>query len=196
MWAVWREQTQVGKVFREIVITLVMAIVIFLLLQATVQSFIIVGSSMQPNFQDGERVLINKVVYRFDQPERGDVIIFHPGGDQESDYIKRIIGLPGEFVEIKDGVVCIHEEDGDVFTLAEPYIAEAARRDFTGSTIPEDEYFVLGDNRNNSNDSRNSSVGTIPKEDIIGKAWLLIWPPGEWGFIARYQLEQLASSAE
>jgi signal peptidase I len=196
MWAVWREQVQVRKVFREVVITLVLAIVIFLLLQATVQSFIIVGSSMQPNFQDGERVLINKVVYRFNQPERGDVIIFHPGGNQESDYIKRIIGLPGESVEIKEGVVYIHEGDGDVFTLAEPYIAEAARRDFTGSAIPEDEYFVLGDNRNNSNDSRNTSVGTVPKEDIIGKAWLLIWPPGEWGLIAQYQLEQLASSAE
>jgi signal peptidase I len=186
----------VRKVFREIVITLVLAIVIFLLLQATVQSFIIVGSSMQPNFQDGERILINKVVYRFNQPERGDVIIFHPGGDRESDYIKRIIGLPGESVEIKEGVVYIHEEDGDVFTLAEPYIAEAARRDFTGSAIPEDEYFVLGDNRNNSNDSRNSSVGTVPKEDIIGKAWLLIWPPAEWGVVDQYQLEQLASSAE
>jgi signal peptidase I len=184
------------KVFREIVITLVMAIVIFLLLQATVQSFIIVGSSMQPNFQDGERILINKVVYRFNQPERGDVIIFHPGGDQESDYIKRIIGLPGESVEIKEGVVYIHEEDGDVLTLAEPYIAEAVRRDFAGSAIPEDEYFVLGDNRNNSNDSRSASVGTVPKEDIIGKAWLLIWPPGEWGLIAHYQLEQLASSAD
>ncbi len=185
------------KIFREIALTLVMAIVIFLLLQATVQSFIIVGTSMQPNFQDGERILINKVVYRFDQPERGDVIIFHPGGDQEADYIKRIIGLPGESVEIKDGVVYIHEEDGNVFTLAEPYIAEAARRDFEGDTIPEDEYFVLGDNRNNSNDSRSPSVGTVPQEDIIGKAWLLIWPPGEWGLAAHYPLgEQLASSAE
>jgi len=182
---------------REILLTLIMAIVIFLLLQATVQSFVIVGSSMQPNFQEGERLLINKVVYKFGQPERGGVIIFHPRSNQQADYIKRVIGLPGESVEIKDGVVYIHEEDGNVFPLAEPYITEPARKDFKGDKIPENEYFVLGDNRNNSNDSRSASVGTVPREDIIGKAWLLIWPPGEWGLVVQYPLEeQLASSTE
>jgi signal peptidase I len=179
-------------ILREIALTLIMAIVIFLILQFTVQSFIIVGSSMQPNFQDGERLLINKVVYKFNQLERGEVIIFHPPSNQQADYIKRVIGLPGESVEIKDGVVYIHEEDGNVFPLAEPYnITEPARKDFKGDKIPENEYFVLGDNRNNSNDSRN--FGPVSREDIIGKAWLLIWPPGEWGLVVNYPLSALLS---
>jgi len=169
---------------REIAITLVLAIVIFLILQVTVQSFIIVGSSMQPNFQEGERLLINKVVYKFRQPERGEVIIFHPPTSQQADYIKRIIGLPGESVEIKEGKVYIHKEDGNVEQLVEPYITELAMRDFRGDKIPENEYFVLGDNRNNSNDSRN--FGPVSREGIIGRAWLSIWPPGEWGVIPAY----------
>jgi signal peptidase I len=184
-------------ILREVGLTLILAIVIFLILQFTVQSFVIVGSSMEPNFHEGERLLINKVVYKFNQPERGEVIIFHPRSNQQADYIKRVIGLPGESVEIKDGVVYIHEEDGSVFPLAESYIAEPASRDFKGDKIPENEYFVLGDNRNNSNDSRSTGVRTVPGEDIIGKAWFSYWPPSEWGLIRHYPLaEQLASSAD
>jgi len=169
---------------REIAITLALAIVFFFVLQVSVQSFIIIGASMEPNFQDGERLLINKVVYKFRQPERGEVIIFHPPTSQQADYIKRVIGLPGEYVEVKEGTVYIHKKDGSVERLAEPYITEPVVRDFTGSIIPENAYFVLGDNRNNSNDSR--SFGPVSKEEIIGKAWLSIWPPGEWGVVPAY----------
>jgi len=184
-------------ILREVALTLVLAVVIFFGLQFTIQSFVIVGSSMYPNFQDGERLLINKVVYKLHQPERGDVIIFHPHSNLQADYIKRVIGLPGESVEIKDGVVYIHEGGGDVFPLDEPYIKEPAVNNFVGDKIPEGEYFVLGDNRNNSNDSRSASVGMVPKKDIIGKAWLLIWPPSKWGLVPHYPLEeQLASASE
>jgi signal peptidase I len=175
------------RLFRDILITLIIAIVIFLLLQFTVQSFIIIGSSMQPNFEEGERLVINKLVYRLHQPERGDVIVFHPPGNQQADYIKRVIGLPDESVEIKGGKVYIHKEDGNVEQLVEPYITELATRDFRGDKIPENEYFVLGDNRNHSNDSRN--FGSVSREKIIGKAWLSIWPPSEWGVVPDYSLD-------
>jgi len=174
---------------REILWTLLLVIVIFFLLQTTVQSFVVLGSSMEPNLEERQRILINKVVYAFHEPERGDVIVFHPPNNRRADYIKRIIGLPGETIEIKQGTVYIHK-DGNILPLDEPYIKEPLTHTFKGGLIPEDEYFVLGDNRNNSNDSR--SGWTVKREDIIGKAWLSIWPPG---LIPNYSLEeQLASS--
>jgi len=178
---------------REIVGALILAGVIFFTLQITIQTFVIVGPSMEPGLQSGQRILISKIAYAFDEPERGDVIIFHPPDNQQSDYIKRIIALPGESVEIEEGIVYIHQ-NGNVYPLNELYIEELPNHDFQGDIIPEDEYFVLGDNRNNSEDSRND--WTVKREDIIGKAWLLIGlPEGEWGIAPNYSLdEQLASS--
>jgi len=145
---------------------------------------------MEPNFQEGQRILVNKVIYKFHKPERGDVIILHPPPSHSPKaipFIKRIIGLPGESVEIKEGIVYIHTEDGNVLPLDEPYITKPATRPFKGNTIPENEYFVLGDNRYNSDDSR--SGWTLPRQDIIGKAWISIWPPDRWGLIANYAYE-------
>jgi signal peptidase I len=171
------------KFFRDIAITLILAIVIFLLLQFTVQSFIIIGSSMQPNFQEGERLVINKVFYKLHEPERGDVIVFHPPGNKETDYIKRVIALAGETVEVKNGVVYINNQP-----LDEPYqLKELPKYTLSERRVPSNEYFVLGDNRNNSNDSHNN--WTVPRQNIIGKAWLSIWPPSEWGVIPDYSLE-------
>jgi signal peptidase I len=168
---------------REIAITLVLAIVIFLLLQATVQSFVIDGSSMQPNFQDGERLIVNKLVYKLRQPERGEVIVFHPPNNQQADYIKRVIALPSETVAVKDGVVYINDRP-----LDEPYqLNGSPQYTFPELRVPSNEYFVLGDNRNNSNDSHNG--WTVPRKNIMGKAWLLIWPSSEWGVIPDYSLE-------
>ena len=130
---------------RDTVMTLVMAAVIFFGLQVTVQSFIVDGPSMNPNYHTGQWLLVNKVVYRFHDPERGDVVILLSPNNHQEDYIKRIIGLPGESVEIKDGVVYIHKEDGKILKLDEkPYITEQARDDYTGGKIPANEYFVLG----------------------------------------------------
>jgi signal peptidase I len=142
---------------------------------------------MEPSIQIDQRILISKVGYYFHEPERGDIITFYQHGNREAvPFIKRIIGLPGESVEIKQGIVYIHKIDGNVLPLDEPYIKEAPSEPFKGDTIPENEYFVLGDNRNNSGDSR---IGwTVKREDIIGKAWLSIWPPGEWGLAPNYSI--------
>ena len=171
------------KLWRDILITVILAAVIFLLLQFTMQNFIVIGTSMQPNFQEGERVVANKLAYRFGEPERGDVIVFHPPGNRQEDYIKRIIALPGETVEVKNGVVYI-----DAHPLDEPYpLNELPKYTLPHRKVPENEYFVLGDNRNNSNDSHNN--WTVPRGNIIGKAWLSIWPPSEWGAVPDYSLE-------
>jgi len=176
--------------FRDTVITLVLALVIFLLLQATVQSFIVVEHCMEPGFQEGERLLVNKVVYHFHEPERGDVIILHPPFDSKAVYIKRIIALPGDTVEVKMGAVYVNGSK-----LDEPYIKEPPSYNFLETKIPKNEYFVLGDNRNNANDSHKG--WTVPRQNIIGKAWLSFWPPKEWGLTAHYPLqEQLANSTK
>lgn len=179
---------------RDILVTLAIAAIIFLGLRTTVQSFDIEGPSMLPNFHTGERVLVNKLVYKFRQPQTGDVIIFHSPNSQQGDLIKRIIGLPGESVEIKNGIVYIHKQNGQVLALDEPYVAEPALRDYKGSIIPENAYFVLGDNRNYSEDSRHGWV--VPRQNIVGKAWLITWPPSAWGLAANYPLEEKVSATQ
>ena len=172
---------------RDTLVTMLIAAVIFFGLQFTVQTFVVDGPSMHPNFHTGQRLVVNKVIYKFHEPERGDVVILHSPKRQQGDLIKRIIGLPGESVEIKDGVVYIYKEDGNVLPLDEPYITEQAEDAYTRRKIPDNEYFVLGDNRNNSDDSRHG--WTLPRQNIIGKVWLLIWPPDEWGLMANYPLK-------
>ena len=173
---------------RETLITLILAVVIFFSLQITVQSFVVVGCSMEPGLHERQRLLINKVAYTFHEPERGDVIVFEPVNNRRADYIKRIIALPGDTVEVKMGTVYVNGSQ-----LDEPYIKDPPKYTIHQEKVPKNNYFVLGDNRNNSNDSHNG--WTVPHQNITGKAWLLIWPPGEWGLISNYSLqEQLASS--
>lgn len=166
---------------REILITVGLAVVIFLLLQVTIQSSVVVGSSMQPSFQSGERLIVNKVVYHFESPQRGDVIIFHSPANYATDYIKRIIGLPGDTIYIHGGVVYV---DGS--PLQEKYIEAPPDYTYGPFVVPKDNYFVLGDNRNNSNDSHTG--WTVPRQSIIGKAWLTIWPPHDWGLVPAYAI--------
>ena len=174
--------------FREIVITIILALVVFFLIQATVGSFIVIGISMEPSFHSGQRLLVSKVTYRLHEPERGDVIVFQPVDSQQGDYIKRIIALPGDTVEIKKGAVYVNSTK-----LDEPYIKSSPRYTIEQQKIPANNYFVLGDNRNNSNDSHNGWV--VPRQKIVGKVWLSIWPPTEWEVVPDYSLtEQLASS--
>jgi len=182
------------QTIRDFLAMVVVAVVVFVGLRFTVQTFVVYGPSMQPNFWDNQRLLANKVVYRIHEPERGDVIIFRPPLHQPDSYIKRVIGLPGEFVEMKDGNVYIHQEDGSVIELDEPYVKEPATRSYVSGVIPPGEYFVLGDNRNNTNDSRNGWM--VPASDVIGKAWLSIWPPDKWGLAANYPpRESIANAA-
>lgn len=174
---------------RDILTTLIMTVVIFLGLQATLQTSVLAppSPSMEPGLEVGQWIIVNKLAYKLHEPQRGDVIVFPSPEYPQDDYIKRIIGLPGETVEIKEGVVSIHKQDGTTLTLDEPYVAQPAKRPFKGSTIPQNEYLVLGDNRNNSGDSRQG--WTVPRQKIIGKAWLSTWPPSRWGLVTSYSYQ-------
>lgn len=173
---------------REILITLAIAAVIVIAFTVSVQTFRIYMSSMEPSFYEGQRLLVNKAAYIFGDPQWSDVAIFHAPGNRQGDYIKRVIARPGDTVEVKDGAVYVNG-----FELDEPYIKSPPGYTLEEQNIPENMYFVLGDNRNNSDDSHNGWL--VPRQNMIGKAWLSVWPPPEWGVVPSYSLEeQLAST--
>jgi len=129
-----------------------------------------IGSSMEPCLYNGQQIFLNRLIYKLSSPKRGDVIAFLPNGNQNSHYyIKRVVGLPGETVQIRDGKLYINGlllDEGDEFDkMAEAGIAA------TEIVLKSDEYFVLGDNRNNSEDSRSANIGVVLDDHIIGKAW-------------------------
>lgn len=142
------------------------------------------GASMEATLSDGDNLIVDKITYRFRDPQRFDIIVFPFQYDESTYYIKRIIGLPGETVQIgEDGTIYINGE-----VLKESYGREVIKAESIGLaaepvTLGEDEYFVLGDNRNNSSDSRTQIVGNIHRDDIIGRAWLRIWPLDKLGIL-------------
>ena len=174
---------------RELIITVVLAVIIFLAARLTIQTFVVLMTSMEPNFHEGQRLVVNKAAYFFGEPERGDVVIFDAPNSTDEDFIKRIIGLPGDKVAIMDGAVYVNG-----VKLDEPYIMDSPKYTMTEREIPDDEYFVLGDNRNHSNDSHNNWL--VPRDNIIGKAWLSTWPPDNWGTVLNYPLEEQLVSAD
>jgi signal peptidase I len=163
---------------REIVETLLLTLFIFWIVNTVTGRFRIEGSSMLPSLTEGEMVIINKLSYYLDEPERGDIIVLHFPNDRSREFIKRLVGLPGDHIEIADGMVTVNG-----VILDEPYINESPA--YTGSwEVPEGQYFVLGDNRNNSSDSHIWSF--LPREDIVGKAWVIYWGPEDWGLVPHY----------
>jgi len=163
---------------REIVDTALLTAIIFLLVNAATGRFLIKSVSMQPNLHEGEYVIVDKVTYLVSAPQRGDIVVFDLDGEPD-DLIKRMIGLPGETIEISDGIVYINGQP-----LEESYAAPAP-----GSTLPArrlgtDEYFVMGDNRSNSRDSR--IFGPIHRETIVGRAWIIYWPPSDWSIVPHH----------
>lgn len=163
---------------REVAETIIWAVVLFFLLQLVVRNFRIQGDSMWPTLETGQFVLVERVSYRFSEPRRGDIVVFeYPRAPQE-DFVKRIIGLPGETLEIQNGSVYIN---GNL--LAEPYVRGQQTLAYRPIkvTLGPDEYFVMGDNRAASSDSR--TWGPLPRRNIIGRAWLSYWPPSRWGLV-------------
>lgn len=170
---------------REIISTVVYLLAVvaltFLFVQYVGQRTHVNGDSMNATLEDGDNLIVDKISYRFTDPERFDIIVFPYQYQEKTYYIKRIIGMPGETVQIKDGKIYI---DGEV--LEETYGKEVMKYAGIASeeiVLGEDEYFVLGDNRNNSSDSRDPSVGNIKEDQIIGKAFIRIWPLNKFGIL-------------
>lgn len=159
----------------------IVVVVVILFRVFIAQPFIVSGASMVPTFQDKNYLIVDELSYRFGQPERGDVIIFHPPFDSATYYIKRVIGLPGETVDIAGGVVTIkNSEHPDGFVLSEPYITNDSPTDSIITIVEPNTYFVMGDNRPNSFDSRK--WGLLPKKNIIGKAFVRLFPISGFDF--------------
>lgn len=142
----------------------------------------VVGQSMAKTLDAGDEILVNRFIYKVLDPKAGDIIVFLPNGNEKSHYyVKRVVAVPGDTVQIKDGVLYLngkeYEEEIDCENMEEAGLAAEE------ITIGEDEYFVLGDNRNNSEDSRYANIGNVKKEHIIGKAWFIISPFGKFGFM-------------
>lgn len=166
-------------ILREIAETAVLTLVIFFLVRLGFQNFRIEGHSMEQNLHHGQFLIVNKLVYYLHPPERGDVIVFHSPENPRKDFIKRIIALPGEEVQIQEGQVFI-----DGVRLVETYVTEPSNRSWGPEVVGDFEYVVLGDNRNNSSDSR--SWGMLDGDAIIGKAWISYWPLQHLGIVRHY----------
>ena len=139
------------------------------------------GSSMETTLSVGDHLIVDKISYRFREPQRYEIVVFPYRYEKNTYYIKRIIGLPGETVQIVDGYIYINGKQLDEHYGNE--IIEEAGMAAEPVTLGEDEYFVMGDNRNNSQDSRVSDVGAIHRDELMGRAWIRIWPLDQFGVI-------------
>ncbi len=155
--------------------TVVLSVLLFAGINTISARIRVDGFSMEPTLRNGEFVIVNKLAYKLGSPAVGDVIVFHYPRDPSQEYIKRVIGLPGDQVKVSGGQVFVNDK-----LLEEPYIASPPRYNSQWE-VPAGGLFVLGDNRNNSSDSHN--WGAVPLENIIGKALFVYWPPDQWGFI-------------
>lgn len=161
----------------ELLKTLVLVIVLVLTIRAfVVEAYVINGRSMEPTFHDSERLLISKFAPRFESLNRGDIVIFEHPDEPGKRLIKRVLGFPGEFVRIERGILFVNGQRVD-----EPYLESDAGGDFDTKEVPDGHFFVLGDNRGISNDSRR--IGFIPQDRVLGKALLLFYPPSKVRFL-------------
>jgi signal peptidase I len=206
------------RIGRELVETVILAALIFFAVRAVVQNFKVEGSSMEPSMHDSEFLLVNKALYfrvdmdrvkqflpflpidggerhLFRAPRRGDVIVFKFPQDPDRDFIKRVIGVPGDTVEVREGSVFVNGA-----RLEEEYILATPNYSYGPKTVPEGHYFVLGDNRRNSFDSHQwaqscsdqQQCDFVPEENIIGQAWLRYWPWEDLGFVNNKIIKPLA----
>ena len=188
------------RLAREITEAVLLALVALVALQAAVQNFKVEGSSMTPTLESGQYLVVDQASFfkfdkerlsravpfwktseaepefAFDPPERGEVIVFHYPLDTGKDFVKRVVGLPGERVEVRAGTVYV---DGEA--LPEPYLQRKDSSNAPPLALGEKEYYVIGDNRRNSNDSR--SWGAVPEDNIVGRVWLVYWPWSDIRFV-------------
>jgi signal peptidase I len=163
-------------VILDILETLILSVVLFLGINAVTARIRVDSISMQPNLYAGDFVMVNRLAFRLGTPLRGDVVVFrYPPNPDQIPYIKRIVGLPGDKVHIADGKVYVNSE-----LLNEPYLTVTTLRGGDW-VIPENNLFVMGDNRNNSSDSR--AWGMVPMENVIGRGEIIYWPPENWGLL-------------
>ncbi|MDP2663503.1 MAG: signal peptidase I [Dehalococcoidia bacterium] len=190
--------------FREILETILLTAIVFMLVHTLVQNFKVEGSSMEPTLHTDQYLLVNKASYLtldtsflasvpwlsslrgseltpFGLPRPGDVIVFRYPQDQTKDFIKRVIAGPGDTVQVKNGQLWVNGR-----IIDEPYIADHPGYNVALQTIPQDAFFVLGDNRNNSSDSH--IWGLVPRDNVIGKAWVIYWPMRNVGLVPNYAL--------
>lgn len=166
------DTTRLGEEIKDWIVSILIAVVLaFFIRYFIVELYMVEGPSMRPTLVDGERLVVNKFVYRFKEPEKGEVLIFKFPKDPSRDFIKRVIAVAGDTIEIKDGRVYVNGQ-----LLNEPYILERTRSSYPLSTVPQGTIFVMGDNRNNSEDSRFADVGFVPLNMIKGKAMMIFWP--------------------
>ncbi|GAB4441900.1 MAG: signal peptidase I [Chloroflexi bacterium OHK40] len=205
--------TRVRSVVRELVETALFILLVFFIVRGIVQNFKIEGSSMEPTLHTGQYILVNKlvyfhfdlnaplrlfpgqedlpqrIIYPFHQPRRGDIVVFEYPRDVSKDYIKRVIALPGETVEIRDGKVFVNGVE-----LEQPYLEGAPTYCVAGYpchsgpvVVPEGQIFVMGDNRANSSDSREWNA--LPLDRVVGQAWVIYYPVSEWGLVPHYHYD-------
>jgi signal peptidase I len=174
---------------RDVVQTLLLTAVLFAGVRLAVQNYMVESVSMQPTLVEGQFIWVDKVLYRLQHgPERGDIVVFQSWG-QDKPFVKRVVGRPGQTIEIRDGHVLVNGAQID-----EPYLSQPTDGAVGPITLGPDEYYVLGDNRGNSSDSR--VYGPLPGTDIVGRAWLRYWPPNQVGLLNEGAGPSFASGPE
>jgi len=166
----WNEE------IKDWVISILIAVALALFIRYfIVELYLVEGPSMRPTLVNSERLVVNKFIYYFKTPERGEILVFKYPRDPSRDFIKRVVGVAGDTIEVRQGQVFRNGE-----LLDEPYILEMTRGNFPASKVPEGHLFAMGDNRNNSEDSRSRAVGFVPVNMVKGKAILVFWPPSQF----------------
>ena len=166
------QETSTVSEIKDWIVSIVVAVALAMFIRTfIVELYVVDGPSMRPTLESEQRLVVNKFIYRFHPPEKGDVLVFQYPRDPSRDFIKRVIAVPGDTIEIREGRVLVNDQ-----LLTEDYILEKTRSEYPKATVPEGHIFVMGDNRNNSEDSRFADVGFVPYDLIKGKAMLVFWP--------------------
>ena len=170
------KERSTAEEIKDWVVSIVIAVALAMFIRTfIVELYVVDGPSMRPTLESEERLVVNKFIYRFRPPEKGEVLVFQYPRDPSRDFIKRVIATPGDTIEIREGRVLVNDQ-----LLTEDYILEKTRSEYPKSTVPEGRIFVMGDNRNNSEDSRFADVGFVPYDLIKGEALLVFWPISQY----------------